>query len=149
MYNPKKFIYATNNILKSLGKMKVEYILAFMCSNGKPIRYIVVEEGDRYSCPFPIAKLNRIAEICRNENLNEVVIVHNHPPFKFVNLINTLSQKIFKQKIIEMGMASGADYKLTRDTKYNLDLYNIKLLDHLIVTQDEVLSFQANNYFIQ
>jgi DNA repair protein RadC len=146
MYSSKKFIYISQDILKELGKEKVEFILIFFCRNDNPVEYKIINKGSKSKCYFAKTELKEIIKICKESGYDGVVFAHNHPHVPFLeNIINALGLFYNKRKY-SLSDPSGADLNLTHSVKHSLIYSNIKLLDHIIISTDIVFSFENNGY---
>jgi DNA repair protein RadC len=76
-----------------------------------------------------IPDVREVVRGCRENNTNQVILVHNHPPIKGVHDASP----------------SEADLIATRKFMDDLRKLGIVLLDHIIVSQKNYFSFKENN----
>ena len=96
------------------------WIIALDRAN-KPKAFFKIGQGGTDFCPVDIKLIAK----CAIESLAaSIILVHNHPSGS--------------------AKPSDADKKITRATKDALQLFNIKVLDHLILTEESYFSFLDN-----
>ena len=143
MYSSKKSIYL---VLQELGKEKVEFILIFFCRNKIPVEYKIINKGSRFSCIFKHQEFGIINRICKETGYDSIIIVHNHPRVLLVETFYKFFKYILHTELFNPASPSSDDLKLTHIVIKELDFFNIKLLDHIIVSNDSALSFVDNGY---
>lgn len=114
----------TANILRELmGKdglihYREEMIVLCLNQGNKVIGYHRVSAGGQTAT---VADLRIIATLALNCTANQIILAHNHPSGSL--------------------QPSAADIALTRKAKEGLALLDIRLLDHLIITDESHYSF--------
>jgi DNA repair protein RadC len=85
----------------------------------------LLSTGGRSACIIDTAV---VAQISLSKNAHAIILTHNHPSGNL--------------------KASEQDIKMTRRVKEALELFDIKLLDHIIVTSDNGYTSMADNGLI-
>ncbi|MBQ7595477.1 MAG: DNA repair protein RadC [Clostridia bacterium] len=104
---------------------KDEVAFAVFCDSKK--RFIAAADVARGSLDETSFKVREIVNLAMRYDANRVVIAHNHPH--------------------GVAAPSASDAKATRDIKRALDLMDIKLDDHIIVSEDECFSMKESLKF--
>ncbi len=104
---------------------KEEVFLAIFCD--KKRRYIATAEVSRGSDNSTSFQIRTIVNLAMRYDADRVILAHNHPS--------------------GIALPSSADARATRDIKRGLDLVNIKLDDHIIVTENECNSLKNDPRF--
>lgn len=90
-----------------------EMWIGYLNYSNKPIGFMQLGKGNTYSTVVDVKALVQGAVMC---NSSAVIMMHNHPSGKRI--------------------ASDEDIKITSQIKRGLELFDIKLIDHIILTTD-------------
>lgn len=146
MYSSKKCIYLVQDVLQALGKEKVEFILVFFCRNDIPIEYKIINKGSKFKCIFKDQEYNTIRNICKENKYDSIIISHNHPNIFIAKAFHWFFKSILHKEVFNPVSPSPADLNLTHIIMEGLNFFNIKLLDHIIVSNNSAFSFAENGY---
>jgi DNA repair protein RadC len=118
-----KSVVSCHSIIKSLWNMELinlqeEFLVLFINSSSKTIGYRTLNKGSMEQCPVDIKLLVSMALHCM---ASAVVIAHNHPSGNV--------------------MPSDSDKALTKRIKRALNIVDIRLLDHFIISKKSYYSF--------
>lgn len=94
------------------------FFLILLNQNNNTVGYVKISQGGIVGTVVDVALIAKFAveSLCRS-----VILVHNHPSGNH--------------------QPSDADIRITKKTKNALDLFSIKVLDHIILTSDIYFSF--------
>ncbi len=104
---------------------KEEVAVAVFCDSKK--RYITTAEIARGSMEETAFKVREIVNLAMRFDANRVIIAHNHPH--------------------GVAVPSASDAKATREIKRALDMMDIKLDDHIIVSEKDCFSMKDSPKF--
>lgn len=107
---------------KFVGRINETVMLMLMDSKGKLLFCGVVNEGNMTSADIYIRK---VVELGMRYNASVAILSHNHPS--------------------GVALPSHDDLVATREVKKALQLINIKLIDHIIVADDDFVSIAESN----
>lgn len=102
-------------------------LIIFLKSNS--ISYYVYADGNERQVNLPSSE--EIIKLCTKFNAKNVILLHNHPGRKMFNDIPSISDIGYFVKF-----------------KKELELYDIKLLDSIIVTQNSYVSFKELSHLL-
>lgn len=108
---------AIENFNKSIDCFEQFYVM-YLNNASKILSVALIGEGGETSCPVSVQKIAQGAIL---QNAQGIILAHNHPSGKL--------------------LPSNADEALTTRIKEALELFNIKVLDHLIISTEKYLSF--------
>lgn len=107
-----------------LGFQSIEIFMALFLDNRNQI--LAIEEISQGTVAESIVYIREVVKKALEHNASSLIVAHNHP----AGSLN----------------ASSEDRELTDQLQQALELMNIRLLDHFIVTQTEVVSFQEEGW---
>lgn len=100
------------------------FVAVYLNASSRPLGYEVISVGGTCSCTFDLKPVCRTAVDTMSA---KVIVVHNHPSGDC--------------------KPSKSDIEETSKLKKALDLLDIKLLDHIILTEKEAFSFSQEKTF--
>ena len=124
-YESVKGISSAIGVFQSIIGEEAQEVLSIitMTNNNKPVGYFEVTRGSDNASMFDIREIVKRVLL---SNANQFIIAHNHPSGSV--------------------KPSSADIEATNALKDACRLLNIKLLDHIIVSDNDHFSFKACGY---
>lgn len=124
-YESVKGISSAIGVFRSIIGEEAQEVLSIitMTTNNKPVGYFEVTRGSDNASMFDIREIVKRVLL---SNANQFIIAHNHPSGSV--------------------KPSSADIEATNALKDACRLLNIKLLDHIIVSDNDHFSFKAYGY---
>lgn len=98
-----------------------QFYTIYLNQNSKILSVCCIGSGGETSCTVSVQKIAQGAIL---QNAQGIILSHNHPSGNLA--------------------PSDQDKKLTRQIVSAMELFNIKVLDHLIITSDNYYSFSNN-----
>ena len=122
------FLYTTKDyceffIPKFIGKRNEELYIACLDDSNKVIRSKKIFEG---SVNATVINVKLILEEIIKSNATGVIIAHNHP--------------------VGIAIPSNSDFIATKKIKDAVEMLNVRFLDHIVVANEDALSFRECNY---